>query len=95
MVLGIVGLATSIFCCGACMVGLICSIVAWVLGHQELKAIESGTSDLAGQGNARAGMIMGIIGTVINALILVGVALYYIFIFAVVIAGGAASGGGP
>jgi hypothetical protein len=86
MVLGIIGVMTC--CCGG-WIGLICSIVAWVLGHQELKAIDTGESSWEGYGQARAGMIMGIIGTIINALLLIGAVLYYALVFGVMIASGA------
>ncbi|MHC4598230.1 MAG: hypothetical protein ACYS47_04420 [Planctomycetota bacterium] len=91
MVLGIVGLIFTVCCCGGGMFGLISSIVAWVLGHQEVKAIQQGRSNWEGLGQARAGMIMGIIGTILNGLIMLGGILFYAFYFAVIIAA-AASG---
>ena len=89
LVLGIIGLFATLCCCGGGMIGLACSIIAWVLGHQELRAIEAGESSPMGQGQARAGMIMGIVGTVLNGLIFIGAALYYIFVIALAAAGGA------
>lgn len=38
--------------------------IAWYLGNQELKAIAAGTSPASGEGIAKAGKILGIIGTV-------------------------------
>ncbi len=55
LVLGILG----IFCCG------LLAPVAWYLGSQEVKAIREGRAPLAGEGLAKAGMIMGIIGTIL------------------------------
>ena len=55
LVLGILG----IICCG------LLAPVAWIMGSQELKAIKAGTSPASGEGMAKAGMILGIIGTVL------------------------------
>ena len=58
LVLGILG----IICCG------LLAPVAWYLGSQELKAIGEGRSPIAGEGLAKAGMIMGIIGSILLVL---------------------------
>ncbi len=55
LVLGILG----VICCN------ILGPVAWFVGNQELKAIREGRSPAAGEGLARAGMILGIVGTII------------------------------
>ena len=55
LVLGIVG----IVCCA------ICGPIAWYVGKQELAAIAAGQAPAAGEGMARAGMILGIVGTVL------------------------------
>ena len=55
LVLGIVG----IVCCA------ICGPIAWYVGKQELAAIAAGQSPAAGEGMAKAGMILGIVGTVL------------------------------
>jgi predicted Zn finger-like uncharacterized protein len=52
------------------LIGIICGIVAWVCGSNDLKKIQEGTIDPEGEGNTQAGYICGIIGTSINALIL-------------------------
>jgi hypothetical protein len=65
LVLGIV----SIVCCG------LLGPVAWIMGKQELSAIAAVRSPASGEGVAKAGMILGIIGTV---LLLFGV-LWVIF----------------
>ena len=54
LILGIVG----IVCCQ------LTAPVAWYLGKQELAAIAAGRSPASGEGTARAGMILGIIGSV-------------------------------
>jgi len=58
LVLGILGLA---FCPPT-------AIVAWILGKQELNAIARGESSPQGRGMAKAGFILGIIGTVLIVL---------------------------
>jgi len=57
LVLGII----SIVCCA------FLGPVAWILGKQELNAIAAGTAPASGEGVAKAGMILGIIGTVLIA----------------------------
>ena len=69
MVLGIVGLGSIVLACG---IGLVVSPVAWVLGSRSLKAIRASGGRLGGEGQAKAGKIMGIIGTVLLVLAIVG-----------------------
>ncbi|MFQ5929366.1 MAG: DUF4190 domain-containing protein [Acidobacteriota bacterium] len=58
LIMGILGLLVCQFL----------SPVAWYVGYQELKAIRSGQSPQADKGIAKAGMILGIIGTILLAL---------------------------
>lgn len=58
LILGILGL----ICCG------LLAPIAWYLGNQEVKAIREGRSSLAGEGLAKAAMILGIIGTILLVL---------------------------
>ena len=44
--------------------------VGWFLASQELKAVQAGASPPASEGIAKAGMIVGIIGTVYMGLVL-------------------------
>jgi hypothetical protein len=55
LTLGILGL----LCCG------ICGIIAWVMGSGDLKKIDAKQMDPAGRGNTQAGMICGIIATIL------------------------------
>ncbi|MEA2599669.1 MAG: hypothetical protein QOF89_661 [Acidobacteriota bacterium] len=55
LVLGIIG----VICCG------LAAPFAWYFGNQELRAILAGTSPAAGEGMAKAGKILGIIGTIL------------------------------
>lgn len=65
LVLGIVGLVGGMVLCG---VGLVASPFAWGIGRSALKEIEAAQGQLGGESSARAGMIMGIIGTALLAL---------------------------
>jgi hypothetical protein len=58
LVLGIV----SIVCCQ------LLAPVAWYLGNQELKDIRAGYVSMENEGIAKAGMILGIIGTILLGL---------------------------
>jgi hypothetical protein len=60
LVLGIL----SVVCCQ------IVGPIAWYIGNQELKAIQMGASPVAGESLAKAGKILGIIGTVLLILYL-------------------------
>ncbi len=57
----------SLICCG------ILGPIAWYLGSQELKAIAAGSSPAAGEGLAKVGMILGILGTVYLGLVVLWV----------------------
>jgi hypothetical protein len=67
LVLGILGLV----CC------MVCGIVAWVLGNQDMKDMAAGTMDPSGLGMTKAGKILGIISV---ALFVVGVFFYVLMI---------------
>jgi amino acid transporter len=58
LVLGIL----SIVCCG------FLGIAAWVMGNNELKAIDEGRRPPESRGTANAGRICGIVGVVLTAL---------------------------
>ena len=61
LVLGIL----SIVCCG------LLGIAAWVMGNNELKAIDEGRRPPESRGTANAGRICGIVGVALTALGLV------------------------
>lgn len=58
LVLGIV----SIVCCS------LCGPFAWYIGKQEMDAIRAGTVAATNEGMAKAGMILGIVGTILLGL---------------------------
>jgi len=66
LILGIV----SVVCCQ------ILGPVAWYLGNKELQAIRAGAAPVTGEGSAKAGMILGIIGTILFALSIVWILLW-------------------
>ena len=65
MVLGLIGLVSLITCLG---VGLILSPFAWAMGSKALKEIDASGGTLGGGDQARAGQVMGIIGTTLLVL---------------------------
>ncbi|MGA1017791.1 MAG: DUF4190 domain-containing protein [Phycisphaerales bacterium] len=56
LVLGILGI---VFGCAPV------AVVAWVMGRSDLAKIDAGVMDPAGRGTTQAGMILGIVGTVL------------------------------
>ncbi|MFB3894756.1 MAG: DUF4190 domain-containing protein [bacterium] len=68
LVLGILG----IVCCG------VIAPFAWYIGSAELKQIKAGLSSQAGKGFAQAGMIMGIIGSVLLVLTIIFMIFYFV-----------------
>jgi len=64
MVLGIIGLALGMFC----GFGFLASPFALVMGLKSMRRIDAAGGKLGGRGNAQAGFIMGIVGTVLLAL---------------------------
>ena len=53
------------------LLGPILGIPAWVMGHRDLKKIQSGVIAISQQGLTRAGMILGIIGTFISPFVII------------------------
>lgn len=95
LTLGILGIvmstvAAAILPCTP-IIGLALSIPAWFMGSADLKAIDRGEMDPQGRGPTMAGMITGIVGTVIGGIAVV-IALVFIALFFGLIAFGAAAG---
>ena len=86
LVLGIVGAVGSMGTCCCCLfiVPGVCSPIAWYLGRLELLAIRAGQSAPAGEGSAQAGMILGMIGTGLLLLYVIGVLAYIALVGAAV-----------
>ncbi|MFN4258478.1 MAG: hypothetical protein ACK4RK_04220 [Gemmataceae bacterium] len=88
IVAGVIGISTA--CCyglGAVfsLAGIGLGIAAWVMGQRDLRDIRAGTRDPRGEGNTQAGWICGIVGTILNALVLLAAVAMIIF-FVVVVA---------
>jgi len=84
MVLGLIGLVGAFLFCG---LPLVVSPFAWAVGRNAVKEIEAAQGRLGGEGQARSGMVMGIIGSVL--LLLAVLALMALGVFLVA---GSASG---
>lgn len=74
-----------------CNLAMVPGILAWVLGRADLKQMKAGHMDRAGEGITQAGMIMGIIMTVMGAISLLLLFLY--FVVAVLVVGFSAAAG--
>ena len=72
------------FFCGGCILGA----VAIFLGHSGLREIRDSGGHVAGDGLAKAGLILGWINVGLTMLGVCGFTLFYIFVFAVAVATG-------
>jgi hypothetical protein len=54
------------------VLGVVLGLVSWVMGHGDLKKMAANEMDPDGSGLTRGGWICGIIGTCLNALLLLG-----------------------
>lgn len=67
MILGIIALGSVVIACG---IGLILAPFAWVMGGKAVREIDASAGTLGGRDQAKAGQVMGIIGTVLLVLVL-------------------------
>jgi hypothetical protein len=74
MVFGIVSVA-GLF---ACVVPILLAPVAWILGAKAVKEIDANPAAYSGRSEASAGKILGIIGTCLLALVLIGIVVLII-----------------
>jgi hypothetical protein len=75
MVLGIVAmvcLGLSFFCC-VTIPGLVCAPIAWVKGARAKREIDASPGLYANRGQAVAGLVMGVIGSVCGLLVIAAV----------------------
>jgi hypothetical protein len=72
LVLGLVSVVGGLSFCG---IPLLVSPFAWVTGHRVLDEIRASRGQLAGESSAQAGMVLGIIGSVLLVIWLLVVAL--------------------
>ncbi|MFO0865501.1 MAG: hypothetical protein U0744_12775 [Gemmataceae bacterium] len=52
-----------------CVIGFVLGITAWIMGGNDLREIRAGRMDRSGEGTTLAGMVCGIFGTVIQAIL--------------------------
>jgi len=71
MVLGIIAIAGAF----TCLLPVLIAPVAWVLGAQARREIRSAPQQWGGEGKATAGMVLGIIGTVLLVLGVVAIVI--------------------
>jgi hypothetical protein len=79
MVLGIIALAClplAAMCCGVTLPGLLAAPFAWVIGGRAKREIDAQPGRYGNRGHAEAGVVMGIIGTVLGVLVVVAVVLF-------------------
>ena len=77
-ILAIVGVMTIVF-----------GPIAWIMGNNDLKEIRAGRMDPEGESQTNIGRILGMIGTILHGVLIVGCCIFYIFVFAVAGIGGA------
>ena len=75
LVLGILSVVT--FCCYG-IIGLPLGIIALVLGNKAMKEFHLHPENYIGEGNAKAGRVLGIIGVVFN-LLYIGYVIWIIY----------------
>jgi hypothetical protein len=76
LVVGIIAVAGT-FVCG---LPILASPVAWVLGAQSRREIRNAPQQWGGEGKATAGMVLGIIGTVLLVLVILAIVLLVVLI---------------
>jgi len=60
LIFGIVGLVAWIFCA---FIGAAFGVAAWVMGNNDLKAMDAGAMDPSGRDTTKTGRILGMVGT--------------------------------
>src|SRR5262245_9082668 len=74
LLLGILSLVTPFLACPtlgiSTFIGVVLGVIAWVMGANDLSKMKTGAMDPEGEGNTRGGYVCGIIGVVLNLLVL-------------------------
>lgn len=73
-----------------CCIGMpVTGIIAWILGHMDLKKMDAGQMDPEGRGQTQTGKVLGMISVILMALLVAG----YCLVFAFSIGAGVMNGG--
>ncbi|NRQ49656.1 hypothetical protein [Aeromicrobium stalagmiti] len=80
MVLGIVGVGGGMLCYG---LPLLVAPFAWFQGRRAMRDIDASQGQLSGRSEAKAGFVLGIIGTVLLTLVLAVITLIVVLSFTV------------
>ncbi len=78
MVLGIVGLASMVFCYG--VLSIVLGPIAFFMGRSAQKEMEVAPSAWSNAGMAKAGWIMGLIQTVLSVIAIAAIAAFIIWV---------------
>ncbi|TQL70521.1 hypothetical protein FB381_4457 [Nocardioides albertanoniae] len=84
MVFGIVGLCLSVMCGG---IGVFVAPFGWAKGRRVMREIDANPAAYSGRGNAQAGFITGLIGTIFGGLYMLFWIAYIVFIIVMVVNG--------
>ncbi len=91
--LGIIGVVVTVMGWAACPIvsvfGLALSIPAWTIARKDLRLMDAGQTDPSGRSLVTAGLVTGIIGTILGVLSLLLVLAFVGFFFFVIVAGSA------
>ena len=82
MTLGIVSLVCAglaLFCC-VTLPGVFCAPFGWVLGNRAKRWIDANPGLYSNRGQAEAGVVMGIIGTVLSVLIVAAIIVFVVLL---------------
>lgn len=74
------------------IVGLVLGILSWIWGTRDLALMKAGVMVSSGHGMTLAGYICGIIGTILNAITLIGSCIITVLVLLIGVAGVAALG---
>ena len=83
LVLGLIGLLGGVLGLLIGILGLLVGFLSpfgWYLGRKEMKAIDAGLRNPTNRGTAKAGMVLGIVGTIFTVLV---VALFAVAVIVV------------
>lgn len=76
LVVGIIAVAGTFMC----LIPVLAAPVAWVLGAQARREIRNAPQQWSGEGRATAGMVLGIVGTALLALMVLAVVLIIVLL---------------